>query len=654
MSDNERKYTPDELLTVAASPNIAEHLEPEELHQIGKDVINDYEDDYGRMSDKIEQWKEILDLTMQKGEEKNFPWPGAANIKYPLITSACIRFAARIYPEIVQSGRVARVKAEGNDAEGNKEERSTRVEAHLNYQLTEEVENWEPDMDVLLTRLPMYGCYYKKLYFSSVYNRPVVENCEPTKVIISDPTLPLEEQERISHIIHIRKNDVVSKIRSGLFLDIDLPCFDRSEQDDDEGDVEDEEFIEQHCWLDLDEDGYKEPYVVTAHRETQTVFRIVSRYTEDDVQTKNIDGEEVIIHISGFTHFVDYVFMNAFDDTTTGYGYGELLTPINEEINTVTNQLLDAGTLANVNGGFVSRGVRMESGPFRLSMGEWLPVETRGGSLKDNLVPLPAQGPSQALMQLLELMLNTADNLAASNYVDPGQIPANTPATTTLAVIEEAMKVYSSVHKRVYASIKKEVRKIFKLNKMFGDPEKYARFQDDPNADMFVDYDFEDLDIFPVAAPEVSSDMQRLVKAQGLVAMLDSPGAMSSGLNPRAVMQNYLEATHQPNIDEILPEPPPVDEGPSLEEQMLQMQAQLEQQKIEIDAYKAETDRMSKEAKAMKDMAEAEAAEEGQQLQKYQQGVQDLKDIAKLEQAQEALDMQREQQAVQAQQTTTS
>ena len=634
------KFTPDELKTLAAAPNIAEFLDEAELEQIGEDVVGDYEDDFGRMSDKIAQWDEIIKLTKQVQEEKNFPWPGASNINVPVITSACLRFGARIYPEIVQSGKIARVKTEGQDTQGVKEDRAGRVEKHLNWQLSEDICNWECDMDTLLSLLPMYGCYYKKIYYSTLKKEPVVEIYNPKEIITSPEPVPLEEKDRIAQEIKLNSNRIIERIRNGLFLNVDIPYGDND--GDDKGDENIEEFIEQHCWLDLDEDGYKEPYVVTAHKESKQVFRIIARFTEDDVETKTIEGVEVVSRIEAFTHFVKYLLLPAFDESDTGLGFGELLVPLSNQINSTVNQLTDAGTLANVRGGFLGRGIRMDGGPFRLSMGEWLPVETRGGSLSDNIYPLPAGEPSQTLLELLRMMMDSAEALAANVQVQPGDIPMNTPATTTLAVIEEGLKVYSSIHKRIYASLKKEIRKIYRLNKLYGDPEEYATFMDIPDVDMFTDYDFEDLDIVPATSPEVSTDMQRMVRAQGLIQLMGQPGVMESGLNPRAVVANYLEATHQHNIETLLPPPPPPQEGPSLEEQMLQMQANLEQQKIDIDKVKADSDAKVKHTQAIKNIAEAEAAEAGTQLEEYQQGVQNIKDIIELEQRQEQLNQQRD------------
>ena len=158
-------------------------------------------------------------------------------------------------------------------------------------------------------------------------------------------------------------------------------------------------------------------------------------------------------------------------------------------------------------------------------------------------------------------------------------MPANTPATTTLAIIEEGMKVYSSIYKRIFQSIKNELRKIYMLNKMYADPEEYAKFHDSEDVDMHRDYETDEKDIFPVASPEVSSDMHRLMIAQSNLALLDSQGAMSGGLNPRAVVRNYLIATRQSNLDELQPPPPPAEE--SLEEKMIKIQAELEGLRLE-------------------------------------------------------------------------
>lgn len=626
------RFSIEELKTLAASKNIAEHLNDDDLEYIGGEAIEHYEDDFGKASNKLDKYAKILDQINQVKEAKNFPWPNASNIKYPIITEACIRFAARMYPEIVQSGRIARVKVNGDDQGGIKQERADRVERHLNHQLSEKICNWEPDMDRLLARLPVYGLYYKKIYFDRKQNKPVVDICSPSEIITSNQSSSIKDDKRITHILKpFYRNDIIERIRAGMFLNLDLPNQDSDEE-------EPEQFLEQHCFLDLDEDGYEEPYIVTIHKESKTVFRIVARYSEGDILTTNINKKEVILRINPFTHFVKYYFMPSFDESSCEMGFGELLLPLNSIIDTLINQLIDAGTMENMQGGFIGRGVRMEDGPFRVSMGEWIPIEARGGSLRDNIIPLPTNGASSTLFSMLGMMSDQAKMLSASNMAMPGEIPANTPATTFLGWIEEGMKVYSSIHKRIFNSLKEEIRKIYRLNNLYGDPNKYQEFHDIPmNLEiettplMFEDYNFDDEDISPAASPEVSSDMQRMVKANALIGMLDSQGAMAGGLDPRAIVRNYLEATRQQNIDEIQPPPQPTPQGPSLEEQMVQMQSEIENRKLDIKEYETRIKEVSEHIRNMKTLAEAEAIEAGSQLEQYQKGVQNIADMLEIE-----------------------
>ncbi len=631
-----KRFTIEQLKQLAASKNIAQFLDEPELNEMGQDVCNDFDEDFGRMSHKINQWRDILDQVMQVKEEKNFPWPNASNMKYPLIAEACIEFSSNIYPEIVQPNRIVRIQVNGEDPNGEKQARADRVEKHLNYQLTEKIKNWEPDMDALLFRIPAYGCYYKKIYFDQSKNVPVVNICSPDTVITSSGNNSLDDERRITHTLSpLSKNDVIERIRKGIFLNVDMPQKDKDTEEDD-----DEKFIEQHCWLDLDEDGYKEPYTITVHRESQMVFRIVARFTEDDIQTVTTNRtKDVIASIEGFTHFVKYPFFRSFDGSNTDLGFGELLIPLNEQINSNINQLTDSGTLQTIQGGFLGKGIRMDSGPFRVSMGEWLPVESRGGSLGDNIFPIPTKEPSQTLFALLGMMIDMARGLSQASKSTPGEIPANTPATTFLGWIEEGMKVYSSIHKRIYNATKQEIRKIYRLNSLYGDPEEYEKYQDMQDVDMLEDYAFADEDISPAASPEVSTNMQRLIQAQSLIGM-DRQIAQAGGLDPRAAMRRYLEATKQPNIEELQPPPEPVPEGPTLEQQMLDMQANIERGKLDLKAYELEIKEMTEYIKGVRNLAEAEAVETGTQLKEYQQGVQDIKDGLEIERTEEELNRQ--------------
>lgn len=627
------------LKELAASPNIAEHLPDEDLDSIGRVVVDNYELDDGNHEQKRTEYQEFEDLAMQIVEEKSFPWPGASNMKFPSITGACIQFSARVFPEIVQTGQVARVKVQGADPEGTKQDRALRVESHLNFQLTEDIAEWENESDILLSLLPLYGCYYKKIWFDPIENKPVVKIRNPKNIVTSKSSSVLANEERISDPFKLSRNKIIERIRSGIYLNVDLPGGSGDADTDDVNETDEEDLIEQHCWFDLDGDDYKEPYVITVHKETKTVFRIVARFTEEDIHTIKIEGKEVIRKIDAFCHFVRYLFMQSFKAATDGYGFGDLLIALVYQINDTINQLTDAGTLANLaaNSGFVSKGIRMEGGPFRITHGEWMPVEARGAALKDNIFPLPAVEPSQTLFALLGFLVEISDRLSSSNQVAPGEIPANTPATTILAVIEEGQKVYSRIYKRVFNSLKEELRKIYYLNKMYGDPEDYAEFQDDPDAELHKDYNFRDRDIAPVAAPEVSSDMQRLVRANGLVDLAETGTGQAGGLDARVVVRNYLEATHQTNIEELQP-PPPAQQPPSIDETMIEIQAELAAAKLEQDQEELRIKAVSEFVKSMKTLAEAEAIEPGEQLRQYGAAVQAISQLLGLEQQKRALE----------------
>lgn len=647
--------TPEDIKNIASEGNIADRLDDKSLNQIGEQTTGEYEDDFGRMSEAFTLWDEIEDLAMQVREPKNWPWENASNVKYPIITDACIKFGAKIYADIVETGNVAKMKVNGRDPQGIKADRGGRVAEYTNFTLSDRIPNWEQDMDILLCLLPLYGCYYKKLYYSRIERRPVVEIRNPRKVITSPDSHLMEENRRVSDIFMLDRNSFVERVRAGLFRDVDLN-WDSNRKDNNRktkigyGD-EEKEFVEQHCWLDLDEDGYEEPYVVTTHYDTQQVLRIVPRFTERDVHTTRGGTRATnrrlneIAKIDPFCHFVKYYFWPSFDGSILYMGLGQMLIPLNETINTTTNQLIDSGTLHNLQSGFLGRGIRMEGGPFRMAPGQWQPIEGRGGPLKDNVFPLPTKEPSRTLFELLGMMIEAAKELAMAKDIAPTDIPTNTPATSVLAAIEEGIKIYSSVYKRIYRSLRQELKKVYYLTSMFGNPEDYIKFLDDEEANFRQDYNLHDFDVTPSAPPEISSDMQRMLRAQALVQLLDSQGAMASGIDPRAIMENYLKAMKQPHIERILPPPPdPATQPPPIEERMLDMQADLEQQKrdteraeverktieTEIKADKTEADIAALHAKGIKDIAEAEAAEAGQQLNEYQAQMNEIREDIRL------------------------
>ena len=587
------------------------------LENIGRKVYEGYEIDYNSLAKWRELNKEALELAMQVEERKTSPWDGAANVKYPLITTACIQFSSRVLPNIIKGPDVVKARVLGEDPQGIKAGKAERVSKHMSWQLLEEMNEWEEDVDRLFSSLPCLGCMFKKTYFDPTKQRNVSERILPQNVVVHIHSKSLESAARITHILELSPNEVTEKIRSGYFNEIDLPTHSLSINENDNRSYDEDAphvFLEQHSWLDLDEDGYKEPYIVTIHKDTKQVARITARFEPEDVEINN--GK--VVRIKPLHYFTKYSFIPAIDGSFYDMGWGTLLSPLNKTVNQTLNQLLDAGTLANMQSGFLGRGIQLGRGKsgdnINFKPGEWKPINITGDDLRKSIYPLPVKEPSTVLYSLLGFMVDVAERLSAVTDVLMGESPGqDVPATTTLALIEQGLKLFGAIYKRIYRSMRSEYKKLFRLNSIYLNERNYYELLDDRQAVFQEDYNLNQLDILPVADVSEITDTQKLIKAQSLLQI--------PGLNQDEVKRRYLEALDIPDVDALL-QVPEAKPDPEMIHKMEQLR--LERDKFEkelmMDRYKI----LEIQSKALKNIADAESKEAGQQLDQYKAELQSL------------------------------
>ena len=355
--------TETDLQALITSVNIAEQIDEDTLKDMGKSVYDWYEMDESSRGEWMDKYEEYMKLATQVSSNKNFPWPDAANVKYPLLTIAALQFASRAYQSLLPNNKVVKTRVVGNDVDGSKAERARRVSNYMSYQLLEEMDSWEDQMDRTCLILPIIGNVFKKTYWDGT--KMVSDLVLPKDLCVDYYASSLEEANRKTHKLYYYPNEVVRQIRMGQFLDVDLPKESNS-YDGNHSEAEDEllginppnndedtphEFLECHCTWDLDNDGYEEPYVITIHKDTKKVVRIAARYDQTGVDM-NDKGE--IISIQPVEYFTNYVFINDPNSGVYGMGFGNLLGPLNEAANTLINQLIDSGTLDNLQSGFLA------------------------------------------------------------------------------------------------------------------------------------------------------------------------------------------------------------------------------------------------------------------------------------------------------------
>jgi len=616
--------TETDLQALITSVNIAEQIDEDTLKNMGSSVYDWYEMDENSRAEWMDKYEDYMKLATQVSSNKNFPWPDAANVKYPLLTISALQFAARAYQSLIPNNKVVKTRVIGNDPDGSKAARARRVSNYMSYQLLEEMDTWEDEMDRTCLILPIIGNVFKKTYWDGT--KMVSTLVLPKDLCVDYYASSLEDANRKTHKLYYYPNEVTRQIRMGHFLDVDLPEISNTYEGD-HSEAEDEllgimppsndeasphEFLECHCNWDLDEDGYEEPYVITVHKDTKQVVRVAARYDQTGIDT-NEKGE--IISIEPVEYFTNYVFINDPNSGVYGMGFGNLLGPLNEAANTLINQLIDSGTLDNLQSGFLAKGIKIPNGNTPLKPGEWRYVNTIGDDLRKGIVPLPTKQPSTVLFQLLSMMISSGQQLSSVTDLMTGENPGqNQPWSTTSEVLKQGLQVFSSIYKRIHRSMKREFKKIYRLNMLYLEDEKYFAVLDptgpeDQTATIGkADFEDEAMDIVPNSDPTNISNAEKLAKAESLMQLLQL-----GSVNPQVATKRILEAQDQENIAELMQMPEP---KPDFDQQIKMQEMQIAQAEQEITKVKVQYQAARDEANATLTMAKAQSEVERVELEK--------------------------------------
>ena len=603
---------------ILASDNLAEKLSQEDLDTLGREVVKSFEDDKRSRYDWEKRTEDSMKLALQVAEEKSFPWPNASNVKFPLITIAALQYHARAYPALISGTQVVKCRTVGDDKDGQDRNRARRIERHMSYQVLEEDENWEDQMDKVLITQPIIGCAFKKTYYDPIKKHNVSENILAKDLVVSYYTKSLDLAPRISHVLYLSQNDIYSRIVNDIYCDVELDNTKRQMQDGlsiaqdkaqgvTEPSETDEdrpyEVIEQHRFIDLDGDGYQEPYIVVVDRDSKQVLRLVARFFASGVQFK---GEEVL-SITPENYFTKYPMIPSPDGGFYDLGFGSLLGPLNESINTLINQLIDAGTMSNTGGGFLARGIKLRGGTMGFTPGEYKPVDTTGDDLRKGIFPLPIKEPSQVLFTLLSLLINYGERIGGSVDILVGENPGqNTPAETSRTMAEQGQKIFSGIFKRTYRSLKEEFKKLYRLNQLyFTEKISFGDLEVGPD-----DYTADSKNIRPAADPNMITDSQRLMQAQ----MIQQRANPMLGYSPREVELYLLRAWKVPEeeVARLLPDPQspdfkPPPKPPKIMEAEVKVQGKLKEVEMKMKLEAAKLELKAKEDQAKIDKLQAES-----------------------------------------------
>ena len=537
-------------------------LLPEDVSDpIGGQLQNDYQEYKFSRAEWEKAYITGLDLLGFKYTNRTEPFQGASGATHPVLAEAVTQFQALAYKELLPADGPVRTQVMGatNPA---KEAQAQRVKNFMNYQLMDQMKEYEPEFDQMLFYLPLSGSTFKKVYFDDLVGRAVSKFIPADDLVVPYTATSLDDAEAVIHVIKMSENELRKQQVSGFYRDVDLGPPGRVETNPvvkKERDLEGTKatgkpqpiYTLLECHVNLDLEGFEEvgqdgqptgiklPYVVTIDESTRTVLSIRRNYAPDDPKKNKIQ------------YFVHFKFLPGLG--FYGFGLIHMIGGLSRTATSALRQLLDAGTLSNLPAGFKQRGVRVQDEASPIQPGEFKDVDAPGGSLRDAFFPLPYKEPSPTLLNLLGIVVQAGQRFAAIADMQVGDGNQGAAVGTTIALLERGSRVMSAIHKRCYAAMKKEFKLLANIVSKYLPPE--YPYDVVGGARTIKQLDFDDrVDIIPVADPNIFSMSQRITLAQTEMQIATANPGMHNMYN---IYRNMYEAIGVKNIDAILPPPPP-------------------------------------------------------------------------------------------------
>lgn len=608
--------------------NLCNRFDKEDLDKIAGLVYEGYQRDEQSRSKWKRRTEAAMDLAMQVQKTKTFPWPNCSNVAFPLVTIAALQFHSNAYSAIVQGTNVVGCRIIGDDETGQKQARANRVSRHMSWQVLEEDTSWEEQHDRLLINLPIVGTTFKKTYFDADKGYNVSELVLAQHLVLDYWAKSVETCPRKTHIISLFRNEIYSQVKRGVFRNVldeawyaqapqpeeDLVTGRANTRQGTQPPLTDETTpfigLEQHVNLDLDQDGYAEPYIATIEKSSQTLLRLVCGFDRMEDIERTPDGE--VISIRRMEYFTKYTFIPSPDGGIYDVGFGVLLGPLNESVNSLINMLIDAGIMSISAGGFLGRGARLRSGSYSFSPFEWKRIEGSGDDLRKSLVPLEVREPSAVLFSLLQLLIEYVNRVAGTTDTTVGENPGqNTPAETMRTMVEQGRRIYNSTFKRVWRSMKEEFKKRFVLNGIYMPVRKSFGIG---KLAMREDYLGNPDDVVPAADPNITSDTMAFQQA----VALKQAAAGTPGYNVEEVEKRFLRALKIDGIEQVYPgiKATGVPEDPKLQIAKLKLQGeqawlQAEQQQFVMSLVEEQRQNTAEIAKIAAEIENMQAVTQG-------------------------------------------
>jgi len=527
--------------------NLAEYMDEKDLDTLANDLIGLVDADLNSRKDWEEMYVKGLEVLGMKYEERAEPWLGACGVYSPLLTEAAIRFQSEMITETFPAQGPVRTQIIGEETKLN-EEAAARVQADMNFRLTEEMIEYRPEHERLLYSLGLAGSAFKKVYYDTSSGRQTAPYIPAEDIVMPYGASDVYSAERVAHIMRKTKNDLKKLQVSGVYRDIDLgeptrifTDLEKKKAEDQGYSINDDDryrILEIHVDWDLkgfeDEDGIALPYVITVEKGSCKTLSIRRNWKQSDkLKTKR-------------QHFVQYNFIPGFG--AYGLGYIHLIGGYARAGTSIIRQLVDAGTLSNLPGGMKTRGLRVKGDDTPIAPGEFRDVDVPSGSIRDNIMALPYKEPSQVLSMLLEKITDDARRLVGIADLKISDMSAQAPVGTTLAILERQLKTMSAVQARIHSSLRMEFRLLKQIIRDYMPPD-YSYVPEGGNrAVKQSDYDL--VEVIPVSDPNAATMAQRIMQYQAALQL--AQGAPQIYDLPQLHRQ-MLEVLGVKNADKLIP-----------------------------------------------------------------------------------------------------
>ena len=563
-------FDPNALQNIQAdhNANLAEFVDDSVLGILGSTLYQNYQDYKTSRKDWERSYREGLDLLGFKYDNRTEPFQGASGATHPVLAEAVTQFQSLAYKELLPADGPVRTQILGL-ATPDKVQQAGRVKDFMNYQLMDQMKEYEPEFDQMLFYLPLAGSSFKKVYFDAVENRAVSKFVPADDLIVPYSATSLDDAESIIHVVKISENELRKQQVAGFYRDISLKPgpVNETEVEQKERELEgqskgrDEDvfnILEFHTNLDLEgfEDvgmdglptGIKLPYIVTLEENSREILSIRRNYEVNDPKKNKIQ------------YFVHFKFLPGLG--FYGFGLIHMIGGLSRTATTALRQLIDAGTLSNLPAGFKQRGIRIRDDAQSIQPGEFRDVDAPGGNIRDAFMMLPFKEPSQTLLALMGVVVQAGQRFASIADLQVGEGNQQAAVGTTVALLERGSRTMSAIHKRIYAALKQEFKLLSRVFKLYLPPE--YPYDVVGGQKMIKQTDFDDrVDILPVADPNIFSQTQRISLAQTELQLATSNPAMHNMYN---AYRHMYEALGVKDIDQVLLRPqPPAPKDPALE-----------------------------------------------------------------------------------------